>query len=152
MCYEAEMPGLLRSLMRTGARQEDIADAAQLAFEVLLREWNNVQHPGPWLRTVAFRKLLRELERREDPLNEDEDSHASKISLPFVARIELHDEEQRVLSIIRRLPPTQRAVFALHYDHLTYKEIAGILRMEEPAVRQNLARARATLKKILSPE
>jgi RNA polymerase sigma factor (sigma-70 family) len=148
MCYEAEMPRLLRSLLRAGASEHNAADAAQHAFTALLRRWGTVHDPGPWLRTVAFRQLLRQARWREEPIREQ--AHAARLALPFAARIELREEEQRVLAVIRQLPLTQRTVFALYYDDLSHKEIAEILQMEEPAVRQNLARARARLRQIVN--
>ena len=68
------------------------------------------------------------------------------------AAVEALFETDAVLSAIRRLPQTQRQVFALHFDQFETTEIAEILQMKQAAVRQNLARARATLRKLLSGE
>ena len=54
-----------------------------------------------------------------------------------------------MLAACRQLPMAQRAVFALHFDQFTNREIAEMLAMKEPAVRKNLERARAALKRVL---
>lgn len=148
MCYEAEMPRLLRTLLRAGASEHDAADAVQHAFTALLDQWDTVREPRPWLRSVAFRQYFRQMQKRETSIQDEARSAGN--SLPFITSFELREEEERVLAVIRQLPLTQRTVFALYYDGLSFKEISHILQMEEPAVRQNLTRARAKLRQILN--
>jgi RNA polymerase sigma factor (sigma-70 family) len=145
-CYQAEMPGLVRFMMRCGAAEQDAVDAAQDAFTALYQKWGSVRHPARWLRTVALRSFLRQPVTGRTPLDESYD-RAGPLSAS--ARIELDEEDRAVLAACRQLPMTQRAVFALHFDQFSNREIAEMLAMKEPAVRKNLERARAALRKLL---
>ena len=61
-CYRAEMPRLILYLMKCfgDSDMHDAADAAHSAFVELLAKWNTVRSPRAWLRTVAFRQMLRQ--------------------------------------------------------------------------------------------
>lgn len=149
--YQGEMPYLVRTLMKCGANEQEAADAAQQAFELLLYKWNTVSNPKAWLRTVSIRQLLPALiiKGRTSSLDGEEENYAPGTSPPVTTHVELREEERMVLGAIRQLPPAQRKVFALSYDGFRSSEIAEILQMNQAAVRQNLARARATLKELL---
>jgi RNA polymerase sigma factor (sigma-70 family) len=145
--YQGEKPRLVRFLIKLGAKPEDAADAAQDAFNELYKCWGpNIRKPAAWLRTVAYRKWINRV--RELPLGDEEEKVNSNI-LPITELADLTSQQQRVIALVRKLPPNQRLVFALRYDEFTYTEIAGMLDMKEVAVRQSLARARAALKKAL---
>jgi RNA polymerase sigma factor (sigma-70 family) len=147
-CYQAELPVLVRFLMKCGATPLDATDAAQNAFVLLYQQWPTVRRPRQWLRTVAFRIFLKMPVTGGQPLGAE---HDRATSLPASAHLELQEQEQAVLAAFRQLPVTQRAVFALYYDDFTVREIAEIMPMTEAAVRQNIARARARLKELLGP-
>ena len=145
-CYYAEMPALIRFLVKCGAGPDDAADAAQEAFTELFLRWHSVRCPRPWLRQVAFRAFLHQPVRGTVPLDDTPD-------LPDAARegdrFDFRDEAQVVLDLLDLLPTTQRAVLALHYDQFPTRDIAQILGLTQAAVRKNLERARATLKQLL---
>jgi RNA polymerase sigma factor (sigma-70 family) len=145
-CYAAEMPVLVRFLMKCGASEQDAMDAAHNAFVQLYQQWATVRRPKPWLRTVAFRIFLKMPITGEHPLSAEHDQPSVA---PASACLELYEEERAVLAAFRQLPMTQRAVFALYFDKFPIREIAEILQMKEDAVRQNIVRARATLKGLL---
>ncbi len=142
-CYAAEMPVLVRFLMKCGASQADAMDAAHNAFVLLYQQWPAVRKPRQWLRTVAYRIFLRMPVTGDQPLTEE---HDRAVALPASAQLELHEEQRAVLATFLRLPLTQRAVFALYFDDFSVREIAEILQMNPDAVRQNISRARAALK------
>jgi RNA polymerase sigma factor (sigma-70 family) len=58
----------------------------------------------------------------------------------------LEEENQVVLGELALLPGKQRQVMVAHYDGLSHEQIAGLLGMGLDAVRQNLSRARRTLR------
>ena len=147
-CYRAEMPRLVRYLMKCfgDADMHDAADAAQSAFTELFANWNAVRSPRAWLWTVAFRQMLRQ--------------HASAgysfdlpgqepTAAPASVRLELREETQAVLSRLRRLPLAQRQVLALIYDQFSYSEIAQIMNISQDAVRKNAERARRRMTELL---
>jgi RNA polymerase sigma factor (sigma-70 family) len=144
-CYRVEMPKLIRYLMKCFGESDmrDAADAAQSAFAELFAKWNTVRSPRAWLRTVAFRQMLRQ--PAEYPL----DAHSEPSALPASSALELREQEQQVLSALRQLPLAQRQVMALLYDQFSYREIAEVMGKSEAAVRKNIERARAAMGEIL---
>jgi len=145
-CYHAEMPALIAFLIKCGANHHDAADAAQEAFIELFKQWQTVRKPKQWLRTVAFRIFLHQPVGNTSPPETAQDI-PSPLSEP--ARFDFREEEKLVLDVLDLLPTTQRAVLALHYDQFETRDIAEILGLKQAAVRKNLERARATLKKLL---
>jgi RNA polymerase sigma factor (sigma-70 family) len=145
MLYEAEKPRLMRYLIQCGAGHHDAEDAAQRALAALYFRWETVRSPKAWLRKVALRELARASSPAERPVGDHDHLDAPSAS----AEVESLIEEDAVLSAIRQLPMLQRRVLALHIDQFETSEIAGILQITEAAVRQNLARGRARLKKRL---
>lgn len=147
-CYRSEMPQIVRYLMHTfnEAGVCDAADAAQESFEELLIKWATVRNPRAWLRTVAFRKMLRRPAQAEESL---ENLPAEPAEAAASAYLDLNEEERAVRIAIGQLPMKQRQVFALNFDGFSYPEIAEILQITEVAARKNMERARATLKELL---
>jgi RNA polymerase sigma-70 factor (ECF subfamily) len=145
-CYRAEMPQLIRYLMKCFGESDmrDATDAAQSAFTELFTKWNTVRRPRAWLRTVAFRQMLRQ--PAEYPL----DAHSEPSVLPASSALELREQEQQVLAALRRLPLAQRQVLALVYDQFSCQEIAETTGKSEAAVRKNIERARAAMREILA--
>ena len=144
-CYREEMPQLIRYLMKCFGESDmrDAADAAQSAFAELFAKWSIVRSPRAWLRTVAFRQMLRQ--PAEYPL----DAHSEPSVLPASSALELREQEQQVLAALRQLPLAQRQVMALVYDQFSYQEIAGIIGKSEATVRKNIERARGAMREIL---
>lgn len=144
-CYREEMPQLIRYLMKCFGESDmrDAADAAQSAFAELFTKWSTVRSPRAWLRTVAFRQMLRQ--PAEYPL----DAHSEPAVLPASSPLELREQEQQVLAALRQLSLAQRQVMALMYDQFSYQEIAEIMGKSEPTVRKNAERARAAMREIL---
>jgi RNA polymerase sigma factor (sigma-70 family) len=147
-CYRAEMPQLIRYLMKCFAESDmrDAADAAQSAFAELFTKWNTVRSPRAWLRIVAFRQMLRQ------PVEYPLDVHMEPSMLPASAPLELREQEHQVLAALRHLPLAQRQVMALVYDQFSYPEIAEIVGKSEATVRKNTERARAAMKELLGVE
>ncbi len=147
-CYRAEMPRLIRYLMKCfgDSDMHDAADAAQSAFTELLAKWNTVRSPRAWLRTVAFRQMLRQNASAGYPLDMLRQEPAM---VPASAQLEVREETQAVMGWLRQLPLAQRQVLALIYDDFSYSEIAQITGTSQAAVRKNAERAKRTMKQLL---
>ncbi|MER5766498.1 RNA polymerase sigma factor [Streptomyces sp. NPDC001985] len=143
--HEAEYPGLVRFLLLSGASWNEAQDAAQDAFTQMCRPGVHIAHPKAWLRTVAWRSWLRQQVRPEDPCAEVPDVRSPHWQTPAHAA-ELSAEQQRVIELLLALPAKQRAAMAWNLDGFTAQESAGAMGITPEAVRQNLARARASLK------
>jgi RNA polymerase sigma factor (sigma-70 family) len=147
-CYRAEMPRLIRYLMKCfgDSDMRDAADAAQSAFTELFANWHAVRNPRAWLRTVAFRQMLRQNASTGYPLDA---LRQEPITVSASARLDLREETQAVLGRLRQLPLAQRQVLALIYDQFSYNEIAQIMNISEAAVRKNAERARRKMSGLL---
>lgn len=150
--YREQRSALVWHLRCHGASQAEAADAVQDAFAHALRAADQVRDPGAWpawLRTVALRCYLRSLARHDDTTAELPEVATSDEP---AADAELRQQEEFVLSLIAVLPPQQRRVFALHYEGWRTAEIAAQLGMDQAAVRQNVARARAALRQWIAAD
>jgi RNA polymerase sigma factor (sigma-70 family) len=152
--HRAEYVPLLRFLLYQGASWNEAQDATQEAFAALCAPGAlaEIAHPRAWLRSAAYRIWLRQDVRSpeapypdllEHQASADEDWHTP------LAAVELAEDHRRVLAALQALPPKQRAVMACHLDGFATHEIAAAMNIEPSAVRQNLARARACLKRHL---
>jgi RNA polymerase sigma factor (sigma-70 family) len=142
------MPRLVRYLMKCfgDSDMRDAADAAHNAFVELFTKWDTVRSPRAWLRTVAFRQMLRQNASAEYPLDVLRQEPGT---VPASARLELREETQAVLHGLRQLPLAQRQVLALIYDEFSYGEIAQIMSISQAAVRKNAERARRRMSELL---
>lgn len=142
-----------------GATDAEASDAVQEAFAHALRARDQIRHREAWpnwLRTVAVRSYSQALRRNRSPrlrgqvsvtpIPVTEMSECLQRAEIVGDTAEAHWQEEFVLSLLASLPLRQRRVFTLHYDGWTTAEIAVQLAMSEPAVRQNITRARRSLK------
>ncbi|MFF0737789.1 RNA polymerase sigma factor [Streptomyces chartreusis] len=136
---------LVAFLIKAGGSRHDAEDAVQAACVELAKTWHGVDHPGPWLRTTAFRMWLKSVHRiRPDELTDQfperaADDHSEDVS-----------EKIAVVQLLRRLPLLQRTVMAFEIDGCTPSETAQVLGVPAANVRQNLRRARANLQQLLT--
>ncbi|WP_449479052.1 RNA polymerase sigma factor [Streptomyces abikoensis] len=154
--YQAERQPLIRFLLFSGASWTEAQDAVQEAFtQLCLPRAAPITSPRAWLRTVAWRVWLRHNVRcpeqpTEDPL-QLQAAQTTHWETPLQAA-EITEEQRRVLALLLGLPPQQRAAMAWHLDGFTTRDTAQALGTTEAAVRQNLCRARSTLKARLQLE
>jgi RNA polymerase sigma factor (sigma-70 family) len=158
--YRQQRSALMWYLLCHGAGQAEAADAVQDAFACALVAADEVRDHrawSAWLRTVALRCYLRSLARHGGP-HEGETRGISVLTMADVPEVavaagpdgpEMRQQEELVLSLLGELPPQQRRVFALCYEGWSTAEIAAQLAMDQAAVRQNIARARAALRRLI---
>jgi len=119
---------------------EDAEQVVQDAFIGLYKRFDQVEHPGAYLRTSVVNGARKVLRRRRvvrrTPPDESPDSE-----LQF----------NHAFDAIRRLPSDQRALIALRYEQqLTDAEIADTLSMPIGTVKSRIHRAITTLRLELS--
>lgn len=161
--YREQRAALVWHVRSHGATESEACDAVQEAFAAALRAAGRIRDRRAWpawLRTVAVRCYLRSRSGRGRPGA----GGRAGIEVVQVAEVperpgaagavgdiaEAHRQQEFVLSMLAALPDRQRRVFTLHYEGWSTAEIAGRLGMEAAAVRQNLARARRTLRLLLT--
>jgi RNA polymerase sigma factor (sigma-70 family) len=153
--YRANRSALVRFVRLVGATEDEANDAVQTAFALLLRVTYPIREPMGWLCRTALNEFRRSnvrvpsrrrkvIERPIPPWEIPEPA----TSVPSAAEVAaLHDQTREVLIELARLPGKQRQVMVAHYDGLSHEQIAELLGMGTDAVRQNLSRARKTLRK-----
>lgn len=117
--------------------EQDAQDAVQDTFCRYLEkkpEFKSPEHEKAWLIRVATnisRDMLR-FRKRHPKISIDDLSH--RLSAPA---------QEEALAELLLLPPGQKIVIYLHYvDGYSIKEIAGILKLSESAVKKRLQRGR----------
>ncbi|MER8233222.1 sigma-70 family RNA polymerase sigma factor [Streptomyces sp. NPDC094049] len=145
--YTREMRAVTVFLMNLGASVYEAADAAHEAFLALLPDkWRDLDHPRAWLRKVAYRNYLRQIERRDNPLDSVPDRPGGTCPVDLVL---LTEEQARVLDALGQLSPAERESMAWKLDGFTHEEAALVLGKSPAAVRKAYGRARERLIVIL---
>ncbi|MFD7080584.1 RNA polymerase sigma factor [Streptomyces sp. NPDC059918] len=146
--YRTEMRRITGFLMNLGAGPYEAADAAHEAFETLLPDkWRELERPGAWLRTVAYRNYLRQTTARTQPTDSVPDRPGGTCPVDLVL---LTEQQKTVLAALDRLPPAERQAVAWRLDGFRHEETAQELRKDPAAVRQAYVRGRKKLISILA--
>jgi RNA polymerase sigma factor (sigma-70 family) len=152
--YRANRSMLVRFVRLAGASEEEADDAVQTAFARLLQVNYPIRDPLAWLCRTAlndFRCSNPRIPSRRRKVTESlipprEIPEPSTV-VPSAAEVAALEEENHVVfSELALLPGKQRQVMVAHYDGLSHEQIADLLEMVLDAVRQNLSRARRTLR------
>lgn len=121
--------------------EQDTQDAVQDTFCRYLEkkpEFTSPEHEKAWLIRVAAnicRDMLR-FKARHPKISIDDLSH--QLAAP---------EQKEILTELMELPPRQKIVIYLYYvDGYSVKEISGILKVSESAVKKRLQRGRESLR------
>lgn len=122
-------------------------DVTQEALYRMLRHWRTVsgyERPEAWVRRVAIRIAVRELQRR-----------AARPSKERLGQPVAHDElpDPDVARAVAELAPMQRAAVVLFYwEDRPVHEVAELLQVSDSTVKQHLHRARHRLALMLGEE
>jgi len=127
-----------------GASRADAEDAAQEAMIAAWARWESIEAPTAYARTVAVRAYLRQVRQKGSVTALTDQASHDPVGHPDLDIFTL--EQQRVLSLLRGLPPAQRTVAALYYDGFSCKEIAELTGKPAATIRANLRDARKALK------
>jgi RNA polymerase sigma-70 factor (ECF subfamily) len=129
------------------------ADAEEIAQETMIaawQKWESIHNPAAWVRTTAVRKLWKSNRHRPNATPLDETTAQLPVSDQDLAVFS--EEQQRVLGLLRQLPPAQRAVAALYYDGLAAEEIAMVTGKPTATVRSHLRHARTNLRRVIASD
>jgi RNA polymerase sigma-70 factor (ECF subfamily) len=137
-------------LVTMGASRFDAEDAVQEAMIAAWQKWETIHEPAAWVRTTAVRKLWKNNQQLLPTTPLDDSTAQPARSEPDLAVFS--EEQQRVLTLLRQLPPTQRIITALYYDGLSTEEIAEATRRPAATVRSHLRHARRALKEVIASE
>ncbi|WP_188273771.1 RNA polymerase sigma factor [Streptomyces sp. CBMA152] len=138
--YRSTVRPLVAFLVNHGASVADAADIAQATMVKAYQRWDDIQHPRPWVYTVASRSLVRKIsDVREDLVDEVPEPTSL---LPRTDAVSEWECQQKTLHVLRGLPARQRQVLAWTFSGFTPSEIAEQLHLTPEAVRASLKKAR----------
>ena len=156
--YVGSIYRLVRRKLGDALLAEDIAQETFLKALRMLDRVDDSFNFGGWVHTVARNLCFDELRRRQRDQrveeNDDEDDADLLASLPSTSRSfdpvsvqESNEVRRQVWTVAQRLPEKYRLVLTLReLQGLSYRRIAGILKMSESAVETLLYRARLRFK------
>ncbi|MCA1709033.1 MAG: sigma-70 family RNA polymerase sigma factor [Actinobacteria bacterium] len=153
--YRTNRSVLVRFVRLAGATEDEADDAVQTAFAALLGASYPIRDPLGWLCRTALndyrcsnpRIPSRRRKVTESPIPPREIPEPGTFVPSAADVVALEEENHVVLCELALLPGKQRQVMVAHYDGLSHEQIAALLEMGVDAVRQNLSRARRTLRK-----
>lgn len=142
--FRACFPPVSRTVFLMVHDRELAEDVTQEALYRMLRHWRTVslyERPEAWVRRVAIRIAVRELQRR-----------AARADRERLAQQTAYDDlpDPDVARAVAELAPMQRAAVVLFYwEDRPVTEIAQVLSVSESTVKQHLFRARHNLATLL---
>jgi RNA polymerase sigma-70 factor (ECF subfamily) len=125
-------------------------DVTQEALYRMLRHWGTVsqyERPEAWVRRVAIRIAVRELQRSSTRRERE------RIAEAGVPDVHDHLPDPDLARAVAELAPMQRAAVVLFYwEDRPVADIAQVLEVSESTVKQHLFRARHRLAELLGEE
>lgn len=156
--HQREYAPVIAFLVKCGAMFHDAEDAAQEAFLEAWRltetpgQWETVEEPRGWIRTVALRKYYR-IHREGGRLRSRAVEQITEViprDLPL-DHGELTIQTEFVRAILRELDADTRVVMAFHIDGFKSAEIARHLGVSSQKIRDLTKKGRKALKEGLLP-
>ena len=139
------LPGLLRYGHLLTGNPHDAADLVQTVLEKVGARWGpimrNTGDPVAYTRRAMANSHVSRWRRtrREQPIAESPDVRGALDRDPF--------ENEPLWTLLRELPPRQRAVVVLrYYEDLSELEIAAVLGVSRGTVKSQASKAMATLR------
>ncbi len=135
-------------------------DATDLSQDVFLRAYRGLRRfrgdssLGTWLYRIGVNVCLNKVSARTPVLTAlDETALAPARGEDAVGAVLREERARRVRAAVARLPRKQRATLILRvYQELSHKQIAGLLRTSEGAVKANFFHALGSLKRVLTKQ
>jgi len=155
--YQIPVYNLTYRMLGNAQEAEDAAQEAFLRAYKRLGTYQPDRKFSNWILSIASHYCIDQLRRRRFVWLSVEDN-------PAVAWLSSDDEQpddaalrseraEEVRSMLQHLAPEYRAPLILRYWHdLSYKEIAEVLELSEPAVKTRLHRARLQLAALLEEQ
>ena len=148
--YGAQFDRVLKTASLVTRDYAVAEEVTQEAFAKAYASWWRVSRyemPDAWVRKVAMRMALRQVQRRKTF-----DALVQRMPAPEAATT-VHQDEGRVSTLVAQLPPGQRVAIVLHYlEDRPISEIAEIMDCSPSTVKVHLHRARKKLAELLGAE
>ena len=152
--FQIEVYPLKNKLFRFAKRLVDHTEEAEdIVQEVFIKLWNRRETLAAYrsiealAMTTTKNMCLDRIKKRRYPVERFEDHRMYLESLPMETKTDYSDELRRVQRAMDELPEQQKMIIHLRdVEGYEFEYIAGILDMQENAVRVNLSRARKKIR------
>lgn len=126
---------------------EDVAQDTLLALWNAAPQWQEKSTIGAYLRTVATRKSIDLLRKRQSQVDDFEFDRLLDPGQGPEAELEKREELARLAGMMAALPENQRTALVLaHFEELSHADAADAMEMGVDAFSSLLARARRSLR------
>jgi len=159
--YRGPLVGYFRRMVRDQALAEDLAQEAFLRVYKARERYQPEARFTTWLYRIATNLALNAIRDRKEEVPESgsEEPEGGSVIERFVdpqptaeQQLLKGERERLIRRAVESLPENQRVAVLLHkYQEAEYRQIAGILRVSESAVKSLLFRAYETLRLRLEP-
>ncbi len=149
-----ELPVLYRVARRMGCSSEEAEDVVQTTLVKAYQAWDRFdgRHLRSWLIRILRNERLMLLRGAHPTESLDEPAAAEAAEEPFWDEMTWRLAADRIKDEMERLPEVYRMTIHLcDVEELTYEEAAEVMEVPIGTVRSRLFRARAMLRKRLSP-
>ncbi|GID29119.1 RNA polymerase sigma factor [Paractinoplanes brasiliensis] len=151
--YRDEFKTLVRTAMYSGATREEAIEAAQMSMAEVLRRWADIGDHRAYGRKAVINNFIKAKTNTLDRVRAQQVRYgAATAPSQQDASLNLWEDTQWVMQLLRSLPPEQGKVMAFVVDGFAPHEIAAMLGRSPDAVRQSLYEARIRLRKTIKKD
>jgi RNA polymerase sigma-70 factor (ECF subfamily) len=148
--YKRHFPPIYRFIFRLSGDPEEAEDVTQDSFVKLYRYMQKKEepiNPGAWLFKVSANTCYTLLKRKERhrKMIENEAGNPSQQQQSVEDHLVKTEEIAMLRQALNRLPVRERIILELHQGGLSYREIAGIIKVKTSTIGKKLFRARHKL-------
>jgi RNA polymerase sigma-70 factor (ECF subfamily) len=149
--YHPRLTRFLTNLIRRPELVEEVLNDTMLVVWNRPDSFNGASRLSTWIFAIGYRKALKALRRRDDPLEDlQADQRASGEPGPELD-LGRRETQAQLREAMRHLSPDHRAVVDLTYFHeIGYREIAEIMDCPVDTVKTRMYYARRHLKRVLA--
>lgn len=134
-------------------RAEDITQETFLKLYIYLNSEKTIKNPKAWLYKVASNLSINQIKRAKQ--HQAIISERLKYNSPNFNVEQDYEKKERIILIrkaMHKIPVRDRILLNLHYDGVTYKDIAEIINVNKTSVSKILLRTISKVSKILKSE
>lgn len=140
----------LDRLTRQPAMVEELIDDTMLVVWQRAASFNRQSRLSTWIFAIAYRKALKALKYRDEPVDGDGHDQADNAEQQPQQACQQRQVQRQLQQVLASLSPEQRAVVTLTYFHdLPYQEIADIVGCPVDTVKTRMFHARHRLQRLL---
>ena len=148
--YFPRLTRFLNGMTRSVQLIEEIVNDTMLVVWRKARSFNGTCKVSTWIFAIAYRKACKAINGLDEPVDIDPDLFESDAAAPE-HELDRQRLQQKIGAALDQLPPEQRAVVLLTYQHeMGYADIASVMDCPVNTVKSRMFLARRRLKHLLA--